>query len=327
MKQKKQRVTKPRTVDGATPESAAPNAGTAGNQRLLQRVRAGGLPDEVRSGLEALSGMDLSNVRVHRNSSKPRQLQAHAYTEGDDIHVAPGQDRHLPHEGWHVVQQRQGRVAPTGEVAGKPLNDDPGLEREAEAMGRRAARAGRAAVQRAVAPATPQPAPGMIQRGTACSTCLGANDEDQAVEDPFADLPGDAIAIREDGLYITAPGGLDGILHGADFKAFTSGGDSAGQIYLSGVQEKDDYISYYQINNEIEGGGKGASLLVAWYFTRFTTQPYFEVHSVGNFDLAATLEKLGMENYENLDWRGPVGTVYERARVKLLEHGWRLRGE
>jgi len=140
MKQKKQRAPNTRTVEKAAEETPAPSSGAAGNQRLLQRVAAGGLPDEVRSGLEALSGMDLSNVRVHRNSPKPRQLQAHAYTEGDDIHVAPGQDRHLPHEGWHVVQQRQGRVAPTGEVAGKPLNDDPGLEREAEKMGSRAKR-------------------------------------------------------------------------------------------------------------------------------------------------------------------------------------------
>lgn len=326
MKQKKQRVTKPRTVDEATPESAAPSAGAPGNQRLLQRVAAGGLPDEVRSGLETLSGMDLSNVRVHRNSSKPRQLQAHAYTEGNEIHVAPGQDRHLPHEGWHVVQQRQGRVAPTGEVAGKPLNDDPGLEREAETMGRHAARAGLAAVQRVAEPVTPQPRPGVIQRGGLCTKCVGG-DEAGAAADPFAGLPGDAIAIREDGLYITAPGGLDGILGGRDLQAFTAGGEPAGRIYLSGAMEKDDYISYFQINNEIVGGGKGASLLVAWYFTKLTTQPYFEVHSVGNSDLAATLEKLGMDNYENEDWRGPVGTVNARARGKLLEHGWRLRGE
>ena len=54
--------------------------------------------------------MSMDAVRVHYNSTKPAQLNAHAYTQGTDIHVASGQERHLPHEGWHVVQQMQGRV-------------------------------------------------------------------------------------------------------------------------------------------------------------------------------------------------------------------------
>jgi len=50
---------------------------------------------------------------VHYNSDKPAQLQAHAYAQGTDIHLASGQEKHLPHEAWHVVQQKQGRVKPT----------------------------------------------------------------------------------------------------------------------------------------------------------------------------------------------------------------------
>lgn len=97
-----------------------------------------GMPDALKSGVEALSGMDLSDVRVHANSSQPAQLGAHAYAQGNDIHVAPGQEQHLPHEAWHVVQQRQGRVQPTTQMAGVDVNDDHSLEAEADAMGAKA---------------------------------------------------------------------------------------------------------------------------------------------------------------------------------------------
>jgi hypothetical protein len=99
-----------------------------------------GMPDGLKSGLESLSGMNLSDVRVNFNSPKPAQLNAHAYTQGNAIHVAPGQEKHLPHEAWHVVQQRQGRVQPTTELNGAQINDDAGLEREADLMGGRAAK-------------------------------------------------------------------------------------------------------------------------------------------------------------------------------------------
>ena len=98
-----------------------------------------GLPDRLRAGVEALSGVDLSDVRVHANSTKPAQLSAAAYTQGNDIHLAPGEEKHLPHEAWHVVQQRQGRVQPTSEESGVPVNDDAALEREADVMGDKAA--------------------------------------------------------------------------------------------------------------------------------------------------------------------------------------------
>lgn len=98
-----------------------------------------GMPDRLKTGLENLSGMDLSGVRVHYNSARPTQLQAHAYTQGQDIHVAPGQEKHLPHEGWHAVQQKQGRVRPTMQMKhGIPVNNDEHLEHEADAMGAKA---------------------------------------------------------------------------------------------------------------------------------------------------------------------------------------------
>lgn len=98
-----------------------------------------GMPDKLKSGIESLSGMDMSDVRVHRNSSKPAQLNAHAYAQGNNIHLGPGQEQHLPHEAWHVVQQRQGRVKPTMQMkGGVPVNDDASLEKEADIMGSKA---------------------------------------------------------------------------------------------------------------------------------------------------------------------------------------------
>ena len=98
-----------------------------------------GLPDGLKAGIENLSGMALDHVRVHRNSARPAQLNAHAYAQGSDIHLAPRQERHLPHEAWHVVQQAQGRVRPTLQMkGGAAINDDSSLEHEADVMGSRA---------------------------------------------------------------------------------------------------------------------------------------------------------------------------------------------
>jgi hypothetical protein len=103
-----------------------------------------GLPDHLKAGVEALSGLSMDNVRVHYNSSQPARLNALAYAQGNDIHLAPGQAQHLPHEAWHVAQQAQGRVKPTRQLkGGVPLNDDAGLEREADVMGANALARGR----------------------------------------------------------------------------------------------------------------------------------------------------------------------------------------
>lgn len=102
-----------------------------------------GMPDNLKSGIENLSGHSLDDVQVHYNSDKPAQLNALAYAQGTDIHVAPGQEQHLPHEAWHVVQQKEGRVQPTLQMnEGVPVNDDVGLETEADVMGAKALNGG-----------------------------------------------------------------------------------------------------------------------------------------------------------------------------------------
>ena len=102
------------------------------------RPNSTGMPDNLKSGIESLSGFSMDDVRVHYNSSKPATVQALAYTQGTDIHVAPGQEKHLPHEAWHVAQQMAGRVSPTTNINGMPVNDNAGLEHEADVMGEKA---------------------------------------------------------------------------------------------------------------------------------------------------------------------------------------------
>ena len=98
-----------------------------------------GLPDQLKIGIENLSGHSMDDVKVQYNSEKPAQLNAHAYAQGTAIHLAAGQEKHLAHEAWHVVQQKQGRVKPTLQMKGKVnINDDRGLEKEADMMGARA---------------------------------------------------------------------------------------------------------------------------------------------------------------------------------------------
>jgi hypothetical protein len=110
------------------------------NAPIQKKENNTGLPDQLKTGIEGISGYAMDDVQVHYNSDKPSQLQAHAYAQGSDIHVAPGQEQHLPHEAWHIVQQKQGRVQPTIQAQGVAINDDKGLEQEADVMGGKASK-------------------------------------------------------------------------------------------------------------------------------------------------------------------------------------------
>jgi hypothetical protein len=145
-------------------ESAAPGPSSSPG--------ASGLPASLQAGIETLSGIAMGDVRVHRNSSEPARLGALAYAQGTDIHLGPGQERHLPHEAWHVVQQKQGRVTPTVQLKGVALNESAALEAEADAMGSMALSAGAGAAAAAPALRLPPPMAGaaiqrMKTRGTA----------------------------------------------------------------------------------------------------------------------------------------------------------------
>lgn len=92
------------------------------------------LPDPLKANVERASGVAMADVTVHNNSTKPSVVDAVAYTQGTHIHVALGQQRHLAHEAWHVVQQKQNRVQPTTTQAGVPMNASSRLEQEASVM-------------------------------------------------------------------------------------------------------------------------------------------------------------------------------------------------
>jgi Domain of unknown function (DUF4157) len=104
----------------------------------------------LRAKLEHALSADFSNVRVRTGSERAGRLGAIAFTQGSEIHVAPGQwspetlkgQKLLGHELGHVLQQRSGRVMPTVELAGEKLNADPALEQEADALGKRVAQEG-----------------------------------------------------------------------------------------------------------------------------------------------------------------------------------------
>ncbi|MFN7911621.1 MAG: DUF4157 domain-containing protein [Bacteroidota bacterium] len=109
------------------------------NFTVQKKANNTGLPDNLKSGIENLSGHSMDDVKLHYNSSQPAQLNAHAYAQGNQIHIAPGQQKHLAHEAWHVVQQKQGRVKPTKQLKSSvAINDDISLEKEADVMGAKA---------------------------------------------------------------------------------------------------------------------------------------------------------------------------------------------
>ena len=97
-----------------------------------------GLPGPLKTAVENLSGRSLDGTQVYYNSPKPARVNALAYTQGKEIHMGPGQEKHLPHEAWHRVQQMQGRVRPTMQMKGVGINDNQRLEREADVMGSKA---------------------------------------------------------------------------------------------------------------------------------------------------------------------------------------------
>ncbi|MCH5271853.1 MAG: DUF4157 domain-containing protein [Lachnospiraceae bacterium] len=95
-----------------------------------------GIPAQLKERLEQSTGISLDDVRVHYNSALPAKLDAWAYTKGNEVEIGPGQERHLPHELGHVVQQKLGAVrANAMHSSGVALNTDPGLEYQADEIG------------------------------------------------------------------------------------------------------------------------------------------------------------------------------------------------
>jgi hypothetical protein len=101
--------------------------------------RKWGLRPALRDRMERPGQVPMHDLVVHHDSARPGGIGALAFAEGPHISMAPGQEPHLAHEAWHVVQQKQGRVRPAMQLRSDvPVNDDAGLETEATVMGARA---------------------------------------------------------------------------------------------------------------------------------------------------------------------------------------------
>ncbi len=127
------------SVPGFSPDLAQ-TAPLSTSERLVMAEHGSELPPTLKAGIESLSGMSMDRVRVHHNSPKPAQLDALGYVQGMDIHVAPGQDRHLPHEAWHVVQQQQGRIGDNVRTHIGLSTDERTLEVERDLLAKRTPR-------------------------------------------------------------------------------------------------------------------------------------------------------------------------------------------
>lgn len=57
-----------------------------------------GIPAQLKERMEQHTRLSFDDVRLHYNSDKPAKLGAFAYTQGNQVEIGPGQERHLPHE-------------------------------------------------------------------------------------------------------------------------------------------------------------------------------------------------------------------------------------
>ena len=227
--------------------------------------------------------MDMSDVRVSFNSAKPAQLQALAYTQGNDIHLGRGQERHLPHEAWHVVQQRQGRVQATAQAKGVAINDDAGLEREADAMGERASQGGRA--------------PGILERSA---------------------TPAAAPIQRRMGIEaeMSVPAPLDGLAVTAEdrIRSFLGGSQNPGQQIQAPANGFEIETDHDQLGTEIEGvrddiNGRLAGTAHALVALRtpgfkvanmeYKSDPYNEETLAGRTAFLATVDAMAVDMAQN----------------------------
>ncbi|TRX59499.1 DUF4157 domain-containing protein [Fulvivirga sp. M361] len=107
-------------------------------------IGMGPLPHVIQKKMEESFNTDFSSVKIKTNSAQAKSFGALAFAQGENVHFAPGQfnpesskgQELIGHEFAHVVQQRQGRV----QAGQSNINDDPGLEKEADTAGVRAAR-------------------------------------------------------------------------------------------------------------------------------------------------------------------------------------------
>lgn len=129
----------------STSEQPEETKSRSGDIEMAQQLAAApiaitNLPGNLKSGIATASGISLGTTDVRYDTSEPPQINASAYAQGSDIHLVPEQEKHLPHEAWHLVEQTQHRVRPAMQITdGVAISDDEALEHEADVMGAKAA--------------------------------------------------------------------------------------------------------------------------------------------------------------------------------------------
>ena len=96
------------------------------------RDKSTGIPVQMKHYIESKTGLSYDDVRIHYNSDRPRQFKALGYTQGNNIFLQHGQEKHLMHELCHIAQQKKGIVKPTSLIGEYVINDNTELENEAE---------------------------------------------------------------------------------------------------------------------------------------------------------------------------------------------------
>jgi predicted SprT family Zn-dependent metalloprotease len=105
-----------------------------------RQKKEGNLPEQLRTRMQTSYGADFSDVKIHESSHLAKDLNAKAYTQGNEIHFAPGEyspgtaagQEILSHELSHVIQQREGRAKATHQEKGYDISDQVELENEAD---------------------------------------------------------------------------------------------------------------------------------------------------------------------------------------------------
>ncbi|HAS46342.1 MAG TPA: hypothetical protein DCS93_38025 [Microscillaceae bacterium] len=111
-------------------------------QRQTEASSSAGSASEsqIKHNVSVLKGQDVTQAKVHYNSSEPAKINAAAYAQGNEVHLASGQEKHLGHELTHVAQQMGGQVTANQQANNGlvNINDDPKLEKEADEIGTKA---------------------------------------------------------------------------------------------------------------------------------------------------------------------------------------------
>lgn len=113
---------------------------------VVQMKRNEDLPEDLQAKMESSFGEDFSDVKFNKDSKAARDLNARAYTQGNNIYFKSGEfntssqsgQELIAHELSHVVQQRKGLVRGTHKENGFNVNSEEALERRADAEGKKA---------------------------------------------------------------------------------------------------------------------------------------------------------------------------------------------